>query len=106
VYCVFVCLCLFVCLFDFFLPRLGYDRCTKVQAATLAAVAQGKDVLAKALTGTGKTMAFLIPTIERLAQQNARGQGGNLPIRALILSPTRELAQQVCVDFFFFFFRI
>lgn len=51
---------------------------------------QGVDVLAKAKTGTGKTVAFLIPAIERAAKRgNGRG------VSALIISPTRELAQQI-----------
>jgi ATP-dependent RNA helicase RhlE len=50
---------------------------------------QGKDVLATAQTGTGKTLAFLIPVMEKLLAQNTPG------IAALVLVPTRELAMQV-----------
>ena len=62
---------------------------TPVQAAAIPQALEGKDVLATAQTGTGKTLAFLIPIIERFLQQKARG------IEALVLVPTRELAMQV-----------
>ena len=62
---------------------------TPVQAATIPQALAGKDVLATAQTGTGKTLAFLVPIIEQLLQQNTPG------INALTLVPTRELAMQV-----------
>ena len=62
---------------------------TPVQAAAIPQALEGKDVLATAQTGTGKTLAFLIPVIERLLKQDKAG------IAALILVPTRELAMQV-----------
>src|SRR6202161_423402 len=62
---------------------------TPVQAAVIPEALAGKDVLATAQTGTGKTLAFLIPIIERLLESKARG------IEALVLVPTRELAMQV-----------
>lgn len=62
---------------------------TPVQAATIPQALEGKDVLATAQTGTGKTLAFLIPMMERLLQANTKG------IAALVLVPTRELAMQV-----------
>ena len=62
---------------------------TPVQAAAIPQALEGKDVLATAQTGTGKTLAFLIPVMERLLLQNAPG------IAALVLVPTRELAMQV-----------
>jgi ATP-dependent RNA helicase RhlE len=61
---------------------------TPVQAAAIPQALAGKDVLATAQTGTGKTLAFLIPIIERLLQPNSSGT-------ALVLVPTRELAMQV-----------
>jgi ATP-dependent RNA helicase RhlE len=60
-----------------------------VQAAAIPTALAGKDVLATAQTGTGKTLAFLIPVIERLLQDKTPG------IAALVLVPTRELAMQV-----------
>src|SRR5580700_526721 len=62
---------------------------TPVQAAAIPQALEGKDVLATAQTGTGKTLAFLVPIIERLLAQKAKG------IEALVLVPTRELAMQV-----------
>jgi len=55
-----------------------------------------RDLLAKAKTGTGKTLAFLIPAIERLARQPAVNAGG--PVRCLVLAPSRELAEQIRVE--------
>ena len=66
---------------------------TAVQAATIPPAMEGKDVLATAQTGTGKTLAFLIPVMEKLVQRNAPGIG------ALVLLPTRELAMQVAEQF-------
>jgi len=60
-----------------------------VQAATIPQAIEGKDILATAQTGTGKTLAFLVPVIERLLQKSTPG------IAALALVPTRELAMQV-----------
>jgi ATP-dependent RNA helicase RhlE len=62
---------------------------TPVQAAAIPQALEGQDVLATAQTGTGKTLAFLIPVMERLLQQATPG------IAALVLVPTRELAMQV-----------
>jgi len=62
---------------------------TPVQAAAIPQALAGKDVIATAQTGTGKTLAFLVPVIEKLFGQNTLG------ITALVLVPTRELAMQV-----------
>jgi ATP-dependent RNA helicase RhlE len=62
---------------------------TPVQAAAIPHALEGKDVLATAQTGTGKTLAFLIPVIEKLLKRTSTG------IAALVLVPTRELAMQV-----------
>jgi len=70
---------------------LRYETMTLVQEATLPVALQGKDVIAKAKTGTGKTIGFLLPTIERLVASGARGGA----IHALAISPTRELASQI-----------
>src|ERR1700755_3093511 len=67
---------------------------TPVQAATIPQALEGNDVLATAQTGTGKTLAFLIPVMERLLQDAASG-GNARTIAALVLVPTRELAMQV-----------
>src|SRR2546422_6168821 len=63
---------------------------TPVQASAIPPALEGKDVLATAQTGTGKTLAFLIPIIERLAADAASRH-----VNTLILVPTRELAMQV-----------
>src|SRR5712672_1053132 len=62
---------------------------TPVQAAAIPLALEGKDVLATAQTGTGKTLAFLIPVLEKLLRRTSPG------ISALVLVPTRELAMQV-----------
>ncbi len=72
-------------------PRFSVP--TAVQAATIPHAIEGKDVLATAQTGTGKTLAFLIPLIERLIQRDTHR------IDALVLVPTRELAMQVAEQF-------
>jgi ATP-dependent RNA helicase RhlE len=69
------------------LTRLGYQTPTPVQAQAIEPALAGKDIVATAQTGTGKTLAFLLPLIERLAHKKG--------INALILSPTRELAIQI-----------
>jgi ATP-dependent RNA helicase RhlE len=66
---------------------------TPVQAATIPPAMQGKDVMATAQTGTGKTLAFLIPIIEGFLSQEGR------TIAALVLVPTRELAMQVAEEY-------
>ena len=71
------------------LASARFSTPTPVQAAAIPQALEGKDVLATAQTGTGKTLAFLIPVIEKLVRQNAPG------ISALVLVPTRELAMQV-----------
>jgi ATP-dependent RNA helicase MSS116, mitochondrial len=75
---------------------LKYDTMTKVQEATLPSILQGHDVVAKAKTGSGKTTAFLLPIIERLA---AAGATKHNQFTAVVLSPTRELANQIAVEF-------
>jgi ATP-dependent RNA helicase RhlE len=66
---------------------------TPVQAAAIPQALEGKDVLATAQTGTGKTLAFLIPVIEKLLKLHKPG------IAALVLVPTRELAMQVAAQY-------
>uniref|UniRef100_A0ACD5VYF5 Uncharacterized protein n=1 Tax=Avena sativa TaxID=4498 RepID=A0ACD5VYF5_AVESA len=77
----------------------GYGRMTQVQEATLPVILQGKDVLAKAKTGTGKTVAFLLPAIEVLSELSS-SQRSQLrsSINLLVMCPTRELANQVAVE--------
>jgi ATP-dependent RNA helicase RhlE len=75
------------------LAAAGFSIPTPVQVATIPKALEGQDVLATAQTGTGKTLAFLIPMIEQLLQQVTPG------IAALVLVPTRELAMQVVAQY-------
>ena len=74
----------------------GYDTPTPIQAQAIPTVLSGADLMGGAQTGTGKTAGFTLPMLQRLmAQPAVRDAKGRLPIRALILTPTRELAAQV-----------
>src|SRR5690242_6135412 len=70
------------------LEKEGFEAPTPIQAQAIPHALQGKDVIGAAATGTGKTLAFVLPILERLA---GKTQGP----RALILAPTRELALQI-----------
>ena len=70
------------------LDRLGYTSMTPIQAASLPATLAGKDIIAQAKTGSGKTAAFSIPLLARLDTRR-------FDVQALVLCPTRELADQV-----------
>ncbi|NEV93418.1 DEAD/DEAH box helicase [Psychroflexus sp. YR1-1] len=70
----------------------GYDTPTPIQSKAIPPVLKGKDVLASAQTGTGKTAGFTLPLLDILSQTPPLR---NRPVRALILTPTRELAAQV-----------
>ena len=72
------------------LAEYGYETPTVIQEKAIPAGIAGRDVLGSAQTGTGKTCAFGVPILQRLA-----AQGHGKPIRALILTPTRELAIQI-----------
>ncbi|GGI55592.1 DEAD/DEAH box helicase [Oxalicibacterium solurbis] len=74
----------------------GYVHPTPIQAEAIPVVLQGRDVMGAAQTGTGKTAGFSLPIIQRLlAHANASASPARHPVRALILTPTRELADQV-----------
>ncbi len=68
----------------------GYETATPVQEKVIPPILAGKDLIASAQTGTGKTAAFLLPIIHRLLQHRAEGQ-----VSALVIVPTRELAIQI-----------
>src|SRR5687768_13219476 len=72
------------------LTALGYEEPTPVQRGAIVPLIAGKDILAQAATGTGKTAAFALPILERL-REHFRGK----KTLALVLVPTRELAMQV-----------
>ncbi|MHC1713147.1 MAG: DEAD/DEAH box helicase [Solidesulfovibrio sp.] len=73
------------------IKRIGYETPTPIQTEAIPHVAEGRDLMGLAQTGTGKTAAFLLPIIHRL-MTNAPTKRG---IRTLILAPTRELAEQI-----------
>ncbi|MGO4093597.1 DEAD/DEAH box helicase [Vibrio cholerae] len=77
------------------LSELGIVNPTPIQQQAIPHVLQGKDVLAGAQTGTGKTAAFGLPLIQRFIEQPWQREANSKEIRALVLVPTRELAQQV-----------
>ena len=72
----------------------GYTRPTPIQAKAIPLILQGRDVLAGAQTGTGKTAAFTLPLLQLL---NRNPHQGPQP-RAVVLTPTRELASQVAAS--------
>lgn len=73
----------------------GYEKATPIQAKSIPVVLEGRDVMASAQTGTGKTAAFALPTLHRLAETPRQGRA----VRTLVLTPTRELAAQVHENF-------
>jgi ATP-dependent RNA helicase RhlE len=72
---------------------LGYSVPTPIQLQAIPPIMQGRDVIGLAQTGTGKTAAFVLPVLERLRRRPESG------VRALVISPTRELAEQTCEVF-------
>ena len=74
------------------IEEMGFSRPTQIQAEAIPQALDGKDVLASAPTGTGKTAAFVIPALQYLQDFPRRKPG---PARVLILTPTRELAIQI-----------
>jgi superfamily II DNA/RNA helicase len=74
----------------------GYATMTPIQAKAIPIVLAGKDVMGAAQTGTGKTAAFAIPLLQKmLRHENSSASPARHPVRALVLAPTRELADQV-----------
>ena len=71
--------------------RMGFTEMTEVQEKTIPVMMAGRDVIAKAPTGTGKTCAFGIPVVQRIDPDRKVPQ-------AVILAPTRELAQQIAAE--------
>ncbi|HWS75169.1 MAG TPA: DEAD/DEAH box helicase, partial [Quisquiliibacterium sp.] len=70
------------------LRQLGYERMTPIQAASLPLALAGHDLIAQAKTGSGKTAAFALPLLSKLDPRS-------FAVQALVLCPTRELAEQV-----------
>ncbi|HMB53822.1 MAG TPA: DEAD/DEAH box helicase [Thermoanaerobaculia bacterium] len=74
---------------------LGFSEPTPIQRSAMPPALDGRDVLACAMTGSGKTAAFALPLLARLAGRSGRNGQSNRATRALVLTPTRELAAQV-----------
>lgn len=72
--------------------KKGYTEPSPIQIKAIPLILKGRDVLASAQTGTGKTAGFTLPILQLLAQNPPRN---NRPVRALVLTPTRELAAQI-----------
>ena len=88
--------------------KMGLETMTEVQSRTLNEALKGKDVLAQAKTGTGKTVGFLLPVLQRILTEDPSllkkatrppryGQRAS-DVRAIIISPTRELAEQIAAE--------
>jgi ATP-dependent RNA helicase RhlB len=80
------------------LADAGYEYCTPIQSGALPKALAGTDVEGQAQTGTGKTAAFLLATMNLLLRKSAPGGGKDGDPRAIILAPTRELAVQIHSD--------
>ncbi|KAF0905626.1 hypothetical protein E2562_007409 [Oryza meyeriana var. granulata] len=80
------------------LAARGITRLFPIQRAVLEPAMQGKDMIGRARTGTGKTLAFGIPIMDRILRYNEKNGSGRNPL-AIILAPTRELARQVEKEF-------
>ena len=77
----------------------GYLTMTPIQARAIPLVLQGRDVMGAAQTGTGKTAAFSLPLLQRMMRhENTSASPARHPVRALVLTPTRELADQVAAN--------
>src|SRR6195952_2262380 len=79
------------------LEALGYQTPTPVQAKAIPPVLEGRDLMAAAQTGTGKTAGFALPLLQRLTMEGPKVAANS--VRSLILVPTRELAVQVYDSF-------
>jgi ATP-dependent RNA helicase DDX56/DBP9 len=73
------------------LAKQGFSQPTAVQAATIPAALEGKDIVARARTGSGKSLAYLLPALQRIVT----GKSSRQPWQVLVLVPTRELCDQV-----------
>ncbi|HEY1075211.1 MAG TPA: DEAD/DEAH box helicase [Fontimonas sp.] len=80
------------------LEQLGYSHCTPIQAATLPRALRGEDLAGQAQTGTGKSAAFLLATMQWLLTHPRKPEDDSKQPRAFILAPTRELAVQIHKD--------
>src|SRR6185295_6057200 len=72
--------------------KLGFEETSPIQSAAIPALMAGKDIVGQSATGSGKTAAFAIPAIERVADTERK-------VQVIVLTPTRELATQVAEEF-------
>lgn len=84
------------------LDAMNFQETTPIQELTIPVILEGKDLIACAQTGTGKTAAYTLPILNRLIKEENRTD----VVKAVIMAPTRELAQQIDVQFegFSYFF--
>ncbi|KAK2038186.1 DEAD/DEAH box helicase [Colletotrichum somersetense] len=92
-------------LVDTIIKGMKYETMSEVQSKTIEPALKGMDLVAQAKTGTGKTLAFLIPVLQRmiavdpsLASRSARRSANAADVRGIIVSPTRELAEQIAIE--------
>jgi ATP-dependent RNA helicase DeaD len=76
--------------------ELGYTTPSPIQVEAITPLLEGHDLLGQAATGTGKTAAFMLPMLQRLAERRAEHGHRRHSVFGLVLAPTRELAMQVC----------
>src|SRR5574344_3107157 len=76
------------------IEKAGFADCTDVQSKVCPISIQGRDVMARSKTGSGKTAVFVITILEKIARERAEGRHP----KAMIVSPTRELALQIASD--------
>lgn len=74
------------------ITEMGFEKATEIQAKSIPVIFEGHDVIGKSQTGTGKTIAFGIPAIEKVEPKAVKG------VQVLVLCPTRELAMQACSE--------
>jgi ATP-dependent RNA helicase RhlE len=77
----------------------GYEVATPIQVAAIPPLLAGRDLVGCAQTGTGKTAAFALPTLQRLCTQGSKPREKGRKVRCLVLAPTRELASQIGESF-------
>mgnify|MGYP000018278419 CR=1 FL=1 len=85
------------------LSAMNFKETTPVQELTIPVILEGRDLIACAQTGTGKTAAYILPLLNLLT----KNKNGDDAVRAVIIAPTRELAQQIDMQFeVFYLFRL
>ena len=77
----------------------NYSHPTPIQKEVIPLVLNAQDVMARAQTGSGKSASFVLPILELLAKRKAKDNYKKPRIRVLVLTPTRELTQQIAQDF-------